>query len=173
MQWSALGRPADSVVRRVAPAPSEAGVEPEWCVLSRRNDSLGEKGRWLAFALVGGTSLTLGLSFLIVGAWPILPWSLVEITVLAVAFVMLARRAGDWGRLTVAGDRVIVERVRGGRMERHEWNRRWLRVETTGEDGAPVRVLLSGAGERCEFGALMREDERRKLARRLRRLAAQ
>jgi uncharacterized membrane protein len=161
-------------MRRMAPAPSPAaGVEPELCVLARRNDSLGEKGRWLAFCLVGGTSLTLGLVFLSVGAWPILPWSLVEVTVLAVAFVALARRAGDWERLTVAGDRVIVERVRGGRMDRHEWNRRWLRVETVdGRDGSPSHVLLLGAGERCEFGALLCEDERRTLTRRLRSLVA-
>jgi uncharacterized membrane protein len=125
----------------------------------------------MAFCVVAGTSLTLGVAFLFAGAWPILPWTLLEITVLAVAFACLARRAGDWERLTVQGDRVIVERVRSGRMHRREWNRHWLRVETTkAHAGEPARVLLYGAGEACEFGALLAEDQRRQVARQLRGL---
>jgi uncharacterized membrane protein len=125
----------------------------------------------MAFGMLAVVSLALGLTFVIVGAWPVLPWSLVEIVALGVAFGVLERRAGDYERLTVEGERVIVERVRAGRRVRREWNRRWLRVETAADGaGGPVRLLLHGAGPACEFGALLPEDVRGEVARRLRRI---
>jgi uncharacterized membrane protein len=154
----------------VVPQPSSA-VEPELCVVARRNDSLGTRGRRTAFCLIAAVSLGLGVGFVVVGAWPVLPYSLLEVSVLAVAFVCLERRARDFERLTVEGDRVIVERVRGGKVDRHEWNRRWLRIETTaGRDGQPVRMMLRSAGQECEFGAALAAGRRGEVARALRRL---
>jgi uncharacterized membrane protein len=142
-------------------------------VLARRNDSLGARGRRVAFGLAAGVSVSLGTVFVAAGAWPVLPWSLVEVTALALAYAWTERRAGDWERLLVLGDRVIVERMHGGRLDRREWNRHWLRVRT-GEagDGRGVQVLLQGAGEACEFGRLLGEDARREVGRRLARLTA-
>ena len=151
--------------------PLPSSVEPELCVVARRNDSLGTRGRCTAFCAVAGVSLTLGIAFVLAGAWLVLPWSLLEIGVLAAAFVCLERRSRDWERLTVQGDRVIVEHVHGGRVQRREWNRHWLRVETpAGRDGKPARILLRSGGEACEFGAELADDARGDVARRLRRL---
>ena len=153
------------------PSSPANSVEPEYCVVARRNDSLGPRGRWRVFCLLAAASLTLAPAFVVVGAWPVLPWSLLEIGALGAAFVLLERRARDWERLTVQGDRVIVERVRSGKLDRREWNRCWVRVETTaGRDGQPARVLLCSAGEACEFGALLPADARGEVARRLRGL---
>ena len=152
----------------VPPPPS---VEPELCVVARRNDSLGTRGRCMAFCAVAGVSLALGLAFVVAGVWLVLPWSLLEIGVLAGAFVCLERRARRWERLTVQGDRVIVERMHGGRVDRREWNRHWLRVETpAGVDGKPMRIVLRSGAEACEFGAELADDARGDVARRLRRL---
>jgi len=154
----------------VVPLPSSA-VEPELCVLARRNDSLGTRGRRMAFCLIAAVSLALGIGFVVAGAWPVLPYSLLEITVLAGAFACLERRARDWERLTVDGERVIVERVRGGRVDRREWNRRWVRIETTaGRDGLPTRMVLRSAGQECEFGAALAARRRGEVAQALRRL---
>lgn len=125
----------------------------------------------MAFCLVGGASLTLGLAFVVAGAWPVLPWSLVEIGVLGAAFVCLERRARDWERLTVQGDRVIVEHVRGGRVERREWSRYWLRVDAVpARDGVPAHLVLRSAGEECEFGAALCAGARGEAVARLRSL---
>ena len=154
----------------VVPLPSSA-VEPELCVVARRNDSLGTRGRRTAFCLIAVVSLGLGAGFVVAGAWPVLPYSLLEITVLAVAFACLERRARDFERLTVDGDRVIVERVRGGRFVRHEWNRRWVRIETiAGRDGLPTRMVLRSGGQACEFGAALAAARRVEVAQKLRRL---
>jgi len=153
--------------------PLPPSVEPELCVVARRNDSLGTRGRCMAFCAVAGLSLTLGIAFVVAGAWLVLPWSLLEIGVLAAAFLYLERRARDWERLTVQGDRVIVERARGGQLDRREMNRHWVRVDIAdARDGKPARILLRSAGEACEFGAELAADARGEVARRLRRLTA-
>jgi uncharacterized membrane protein len=146
-------------------------VEPELCVVARCNDSLGTRGRRIAFGLVAGASLALGLGFVVAGAWMVLPYSLIEITVLAAAFICLERRAREWERLIVQGERVIVERLRGGKVDRREWNRRWLQVQTTaGRDGEAARMVLVSEGQACEFGAALAQDRRGEVARQLRRL---
>jgi uncharacterized membrane protein len=147
--------------------------DADYCVVARRADALGARGRLSAFALAAGVSLSLALTFVVAGAWPVLPWSLVEVGGLALAFAWYERRARDWERLTVFGDRVVVERMRAGRLTRHEWNRQWLRVSTApASDGSGSRVVLQGAGEACEFGSLLADDARREVGRELRRLTA-
>jgi uncharacterized membrane protein len=152
-------------------SPPPVDADADYCVVARRTDALGTRGRWQAFALAGGVSLSLAATFVAVGAWPVLPWSVVEVAGLALAFTWFERRAHDWERLTVHGDRVVVERMCAGRRERREWNRQWLRVSTRpAEDGRPPRMVLQGAGEPCEFGALLADEARREVGRELRRL---
>jgi uncharacterized membrane protein len=153
---------------------SPSRVEPELCVIARSNDSLGTRGRRTAFFLVAAVSLGLGAGFVAVGAWPVLPYSVLEIGVLAIAFTCLERRAKSWERLTVEGERVIVERAQAGRVERQEWNRRWVRVETTaGRDGEPGRIRLTSAGRAFDFGAALSAPRRVEVARQLRRLTGE
>ena len=150
---------------------SPSRVEPELCVIARSNDSLGTRGRRTAFFLVAAVSLGLGAGFVAVGAWPVLPYSVAELTVLGLAFRYVERRAARWERLTIAGDRVTVERGEGGAVTRREWNRRWLRVETTGAGfGRPPRLWLCFGGERWEFGEALPRESRDALATELKRL---
>ena len=78
-------------------------VDPEFCVVSRWNLSLPARTRWRIFGLLAAVSLTLASAFVAAGAWMVLPYSLVELGVLAFAFRYIERRAMDWERLTVAG----------------------------------------------------------------------
>jgi uncharacterized membrane protein len=146
-------------------------VEPEFCVVARWNLSLPARTRWRIFAALATVSLLLASAFAAAGAWPVLPYSVLELVVLALAFRYVERRASSWERLTVAGDRVIVERSAGRATERREWNRRWLRVELdAARFGGSARLYLCHGGERWEFGDALPVEERAKLARDLRRL---
>ena len=148
-------------------------ADPEFCVISRRNDSLDQRRRWSVFALLASVSLIVALSCAVVGAWPVLPYSVLELACLAAAFAILERRAGDWERLTVAGDRVIVESAVGGRRQTREFNRRWLQVEVRERGIAHVpRLTLRFAGEAMEFGEALAPGRRVEVAKALRRLTA-
>jgi len=147
-------------------------VDPEYCVVSRRHQSLAARERWVVFAALATVSLTLAAGFAAAGAWLVLPYSVLEVAALAWAFWYTGRCARDWERLTVSGDRVIVERRRGGTQARREWNRYWVQVELAERDGLrpEARLALRFAGESWEFGAALPATERRAVARTLRRL---
>jgi uncharacterized membrane protein len=126
----------------------------------------------MVFGALAAVSLGMASGFLLAGAWPVLPYSIVELSALALAFAYVQRRARDWERLTVAGDRVVVERFRGRRYERREWNRPWVQVVNTGESPRGGGVQLRCSGESWNFGATLRTEERDALARNLRRVIA-
>jgi uncharacterized membrane protein len=123
-------------------------VEPEFCVVARWNASLPPRARWQIFAALSAVSLTLAFAFAAAGAGIVLPYSLLELSVLAGAFYFVGRRAADWERLTVVGDRVIVERSGDGRQTRRERNRPWVRAEMTAPRfGHLGRLLLCCGSE--------------------------
>lgn len=155
---------------RNALPPLPAGLD--YCVVARQHDSLPRHQRWALFGVLAGMSLCVATAFAWVGAWPVLPYSVVEIGMLGLAFWLVERRAEDWERLTVAGDRVLIERHYRGRREQCEFNRCWLRVEfDPGGFGRRARVTLHSAGNEVEFGGAMSVGEMHTMARELRRIA--
>lgn len=146
-------------------------AQPDFCVVSRWNLSLPAKARWQIFAFLAAVSLTVALAFVVAGAWMVLPYSVIELAVLAAAFRYLERRAADWERLTVVADRVILERCTAGRRETREWNRPWVRVQLTdARFGHPARLLLQCGAEQWEFGGALPEAERATVAKEIKRL---
>ena len=146
-------------------------AEPEFCVVSRRNDSLGSRGRWQLFATLCVVSFGLALGFAAFGAWLVLPYSALEMAVLYVAFLWIERHAADWERVSVCGDRVLFERERAGVLVRREFNRYWTRIEVADEGSrrAP-RLSLRFAGQCVPFGEELPAAERGTVARDLRRV---
>ena len=160
-------------------APLPIPDDPEYCVVARGNDSLGRRGRWQAFAALAAASLAVATAFAVAGAWPVLGYSLLEVGVLAFAFAWWDRHAGDWERLVIKGDSVIVERWAGRKRERREFDRHRLRVEVVNgvEQGPAIyrparapRVVLRGGDAACEFGHALPAAERLAVARELRKL---
>ncbi len=146
-------------------------TEPEFSVVSRRNDSLGSRWRWRLFASLCVVSFTMALAFAALGAWLVLPYAALEMAVLYLAFRWFERHASDWERVSVCGERVILERGRAGTYTRREFNRFWARVEleTPGGASRPPRLTLRFAGERESFGEELPAEERVAVARALRR----
>lgn len=151
------------------PSPQPA----DYCVVARPSAArVARRERWTAFGLIAAASLAVAFALAAAGAWPVLPYSALELALVATAFVVVERRAQDWERLTVAGDRVIVERSVHGRAERREFNRCWLRVEMRDEGAARERLTLRYAGEAMDFGGTLPPGQRVEVARTLRRLTA-
>jgi uncharacterized membrane protein len=148
-------------------------VRPEFCVVSRRNDSLGSRARWTLFAGLCAVSMGMVLTFAALGAWPVLPYSMIEMSLLCWAFGWIERHAKDWERVTVRGDRIVVERHSGGTRTQREFNRFWTRLEVEADARNRVaRLVLRHRGESLPLGEGLPQHERAAIARELRRALA-
>jgi uncharacterized membrane protein len=143
-----------------------AADNPEYSLIAQRNCSLRGAERWRAFWLVAVPSGLIAAGFAALGAWPILPFIGLELAALFVAFRCFARAAGDYERVTIRGDRLVVEAHTRGRVRRFESNRYWTQVVVR-RDVRSCQVALRSHGREIEFGTLLDEGARLAAARRL------
>jgi uncharacterized membrane protein len=138
----------------------------------KRNCSISPAGLLCVFAGLSIASAAIGVGFAIAGAWPVLPFVGLEIAALGVAFVLYARRAGDYERIELARGRLVVEVAEAERLVKYELDARSARVVLEKNEGYGARVLLRSPGEEVEVGrhldALSRIEFADELSRRLR-----
>lgn len=118
----------------------------------------------LVFGSLGLLSLVIAGGFAAAGAWLIIPFAGLEIAALLAAAAVFLRRAGDFERVAVFGDRIVVEFRERGLAEQFEFHRGWAQV-VTGDSGMPA---LRSHGRTVEIGRYCGEEARRHLAGELR-----
>ena len=128
--------------------------------LARRNNSLSSTGRLFVFAFIFAGSIGIATGFALLGAWLILPFAGLEMLVLWLAFRYVDRRAGDYERIAIAGDRVEIEFCEAGRRRSHELNRCWAQVVDGGG-----RLALRSHGREFEIGRYLDDEQRLALGR--------
>ncbi len=111
-------------------------------------------------------SLGIAMLFWLQGARMILPFAWLELLAVGTAFLVYARHAGDGEKITLHGPRLVVELESGGRTERAEFARDWVRVEPRSGDGSLIEV--SGQGRSVVVGRHLRPELRPALAREIR-----
>jgi uncharacterized membrane protein len=150
---------------------SSPADDPDFSIVCRRADSLGARSRWLVFAWLCVVSFGMAIVFAALGAWLVMPYSIIEMGAVYWAFRWYEQRTADWEQLTVHGDSVVVESVRGGVRTRQQFNRPWARVELDdGKFGQSPSLGLRYAGQLVQFGSDLPVTDRVRLARDLRRL---
>ena len=151
---------------------SETGLSPkrlhrqtpdglEWYL--QRNCALSPRQLGFAFGAIGLVSGLIATVFATQGAWVIAPFAGIEMLALAIAFVVYARHTGDFERIVLQPDRLLVEVVDGRRRARFEANPAWVRVEMGRSAYAAVRISERGGG--VEVGRLLAFEERVEFAR--------
>lgn len=130
--------------------------------LLKRNCSLTPRQAVWAYGLLAGVSLVVALSFWWLGAVMVLPFAALELTALALAFLVYSRHAADRETIQLSPSRLVVEWENGGRIARHEFPREWVRVVPGA--GRGDLVSLSASGEVVQVGRYVRPDLRAQLA---------
>jgi uncharacterized membrane protein len=112
--------------------------------------------------------VSLGISgfFWFQGATLVLPFAMLEVVALGVAFVLYARHATDGERIFLRDGRLLVELECGGKLERAEFSGRWVRVEPGAYDQSLIE--LTGQGKMVRVGRFIRPELRPVLAREIR-----
>ncbi|AAZ96277.1 probable transmembrane protein [Thiobacillus denitrificans ATCC 25259] len=153
-------------------------VDPEDCVgeaagafvfRSRPNCSLTSAQEQLALWSLAAPCGAAAIAFALAGYWIILLYAGLQVGVLAWAFRALRERKDDYERLTIDGDRVVLEWRSRKREGRRELNRQWTRVRCTcAAPGRNCRVGVCCYGRETLVGQYLSDEARLRLAATLR-----
>ncbi|MEK9942127.1 MAG: DUF2244 domain-containing protein [Gammaproteobacteria bacterium] len=140
-------------------------------LLIRPNCSLGMLAAWLMFGLFALVAVGIGTYMVMLGAWPVLPFLGLELALLAIAFVMLQKRARFFDLLVSEGDEVCVTKRDGEGDRKQRFHRYWMQVRVaSGPYWYPSKLLVGSHGQFTEIGAELTEEDRLKTATQLRGL---
>lgn len=131
-----------------------------------RNCSVTPAQLLATFVLLSGVSLGVAGFFWSQGATLVMPFAVLELAAVGVAFVVYARHATDGERISLRQGRLVVEAERAGRVERSEFDRFGLRVEMPA--GQRRLVEVRGGGRVVQVGRHLRPDLRPLLVREIR-----
>lgn len=147
------------------PTPPELHASPVFFdAVLYPHRSLPPEGFVVLMLLLSGVSFAAGVSFVLMGAWPIVGYFGLDVLLVYIAFRASYRsaRMHEWVRLTE--DTLTVERV-GRRGERRRWQFQpfWLRVVLEERDETN-RLVLTSHGRELVVGGFLAPAERRNLA---------
>lgn len=130
------------------------------------NCSLSPTVSMLVYGGVGLLAMLVALRFAMLGAWMVLPFTLLEVGLLAWVTVRLTRQQQQVEMISIANGEVHI--VRRNRRGTHEWRypHYWVKVvlKHTRARNHPTRLLLRSHGKETEVGHWLTEDERLRLA---------
>ena len=122
--------------------------------------SLSRKGVVIVIAAVLVLSAAVALRFMVLGAWPVVVFSLLEAPLIGVLLAINIRRARA-SELIMLNPRelVVIRTDSAGRRRQVSLPAAWLRVDLDAQREIP-RVVLSSHGRDCEVGAFLHEPDK-------------
>jgi uncharacterized membrane protein len=130
--------------------------------------SMSPRGlRWLIALICGLCALT-AVRFWLIGAWPVVAFSALDVGIAVLLLLLHAYRARA-SEMLILTDQVlrVVRTTAGGRRRERTLPPTWLNVALEETAGRAPRLVLVARGVREEVGTALGEAERRDLARAL------
>ena len=153
-----------------APEPVKASFER--VLLPHR--SLPPRNFHLLMGILGLISLAVGVGFVCVGAWPVVGFFGLDVSLVYLAFRLSYQRARQSETIRLAGDVFSVERV-NVRGERRLWRFQplWVRVILEERPDQSNRLFVASHGRYVVIGDFVAPVLRRELAAAIREALAQ
>ena len=137
-----------------------------WRIVIRPNRSLTRQQ--LQFAFLGIAVICLGIAgvFAAMGMWPILPFAGAEVIAVGIGFYLSALSGREMEVVSVASNKVAVEKARRRTRQRWEMQRTWaqIRLLRSRLRWYPTRLVIRSHGKEVELGGFLNDQERRQLA---------
>lgn len=136
------------------------------------NCSLTLGGAAIFFGMLAFVTLAFATLFVLQGYWPVLPFAGLELAALGWALAVSMRRRHWRERILVSEEEIVIETTLRGELTRVMFSRHWARITLRVPFYAlhPSRLSIESHGRSVEVGGFLNEEERRRLALRLRRL---
>lgn len=138
------------------------------------NASLSAAGAWGFLGVMAAVALGIATVFAMRGFWPILPFAGLELAALGLALWVTQRRNRYREVISVSEEslRLDIGMVGQGALASVEMPRAWARVRIV--DGpyrnSPTQLTLEYCGQRVTIGRCLTDEERGRLAARIREL---
>ncbi|MEY4724763.1 MAG: hypothetical protein RL043_912 [Pseudomonadota bacterium] len=143
---------------QVIHTPQAAQTVPnDW--LLKKNCSLSPYQFLAIFGSLALVSLAVAGYWAYQGAWVVVPFAVVECLALGVAFLVYARHANDFERVSLARDEVLVEQTHGPKRLRAALPRHRVRAELDDDEGL---VLLRAGSQQLAVGRFVDHDARQR-----------
>lgn len=133
--------------------------------IARPNCSLSATGRKLVFTVTATASGSIALAFSYFGAWPVLPFTGIELALLWYALRHVASTANDFEKIVLESQRLTIEKRCGALVERHEFHPCWAYLRYVRPWGHHhPRLLIRSRGREVELGRTLTDEEKLLLA---------
>ena len=133
------------------------------------NRSLSRFGFWVLFAVVSLSALAVGISFMQMGAWPVLGFCGLEILLLYLAFHINYISGKKSEEVKLTANLLEVRKISSlGHVLHWRFEPTWLQVTIDEPLKHDSKLKLASHGRSLEIGAFLTPKERLQLARALR-----
>ena len=138
--------------------------------LMRRNCSFTPKQVGIFYLSMVFFSGLITTYFWWIGAWMVLPFAVIELSVLGIALLIYARHARDYEKITLDQTQIIIELHRGSKKTLTSWNAPWVRVKDPESlyDRKKDLVILESGGQTISIGQFILAEKRHDLAKEIR-----
>ena len=131
----------------------------------RPNASLQPRGFIFLTVAIASVSFAAGIMFMMMGAWPVMGFLILDVALVYVAFRTNYRWARRYETIRLTRRSLVVERVSpSGSLERWRFQPYWLRVNIDEPLQHDSQLVLSSHGKRLRVGSFLSPNERVELA---------
>lgn len=138
-----------------------------WRVILTPHRSLSREGFAIIMGAIALVSFVIGISFYLIGAWPIAGFAGLDVVLMWWAFKANFSAGRRAERIEITEDELVLVRIAEGRERREQrFVRHWVRVELEEDRARELigRLFLRSHGSRTEIGNFLGADERKSLA---------
>ncbi|HWK32775.1 MAG TPA: DUF2244 domain-containing protein [Hyphomicrobium sp.] len=126
--------------------------------------SLGPGGFLILMIGIGSVSFITGMSFLLMGAWPVFGFFGLDVALIYFAFRLNYRAARLYETVEVTPRLLTLTRVQpSGERESFEFNPYWARVRLAETPQGQTDLRIASHGHEFAFGRFLTDEERREL----------
>ncbi|MCB1528525.1 MAG: DUF2244 domain-containing protein [Hyphomicrobiaceae bacterium] len=142
-----------------APGPATP-PHTRWVLTSYR--SLSPRGFLILMSLLGLVSFTAGITFLLMGAWPVFGFFGLDVLLIYIAFKLNYRDGRLHETVDLDSHQLTVTRYHpSGRTETFGFNPYWVRVSVSEAVDGRTSLSLTSHGKLFQFGSFLTDDERK------------
>jgi uncharacterized membrane protein len=138
--------------------------------LMRRNCSFTPKQVGIFYLSMVVFSGLITTYFWWIGAWMVLPFAVIELSVLGIALLIYARHARDYEKITLQNSELTIELNLGDKNSLTQWNAPWVRVKDPESlhDRKKDLVILESGAQTISIGQFILAEKRHDLAKEIR-----